>query len=714
MTKKYTNNPNNDNKQEVEFDVRKKKFWKFWLVMALLTVGMFVVIGRLLYIQIINSSEYLELARRQQQTKKEIIPQRGNIYDRNGNLLASTISTFTIAVDPTVLKNKDSLATLIEKNIGISKDIILNRINSAKGQFVQLARRITPDKIENIRELKDRGILLINEPTRYYNYSSVGAQIIGCTSIDNNGLSGIELSYDSLLRGKSGYMIMYLDAKQRLRPALNLPTIESENGANIHLTLDIRLQKIVEFELMQGVINSQATSGTIIALNPNTGEVLASASYPGYNPNLPTTYSSENMRIRSVADAYEPGSTFKTMTAAAGIEEKIAKPTDLFNGFNGAFIQSTYTIRDEHPMGVADLKTAFENSSNIILSQLAIKIPDNKFYKYIRDFGFGLRTGIDIPGEISGRTPRFDALNPVDKRFLGFGYGMMATPIQLVTAYSAIANSGQLMRPFIVKKIEKDNQIIREVKPQFVRRVVSERTSKTVTDLLVGVVKNGTGRRAYIQDLQVAGKTGTAQILIDGAYSKSNHLASFVGYYPADNPQICMLILLDRPRIDFYGGSVAAPIFKNIALRWTSISPEFLYRNVKDDAKKNIVYVPELKGLSIDDAQIILTDLGLKTKSDARTGIIISQTPNAGSKVDRSTAITLQVNSPRVESHSNGISGNQSTSDLPNVQGLSLRRAISILHNAGFKANVRGSGLVREQRWEVNENNEYICLLICR
>ena len=732
MTKKNIVNPKsknenqeyqntNSNNTNQEFDVRKKKFWKFWSVMVLLTVGMLVVVGRLLYIQIINSAEYSELAKKQQQSKREITPQRGNIYDRNGNLLASTIKSFSISVDPTVLKNKDSLATLIEKNIGTNKEVTLNKINSANGQYVRLHRRVTPQKITEIRKLRDslkvnnrivrdRGIILRNDPTRYYNYSTVAAQILGGINLDDNrGSGGVELQYDSLLRGIPGFEFVYLDANQQPRPALNLPVIESENGANIHLTIDIELQKIVEFELMQGVLNSRATSGTIIALNPNTGEILACASYPSFNPNLRTTFSSENMRIRSVADAYEPGSTFKAITAAAGIEENIVKPTDLFNGFNGAFVQSTYTIKDEIPMGVVDFQAAFESSSNIILSQLAVKIPDNKFYKYIRDFGFGIRTGVDIPGEISGRTPRFDVINQVDKRFLGFGYGIMATPIQLVAAYSAIANEGKLMRPYLVKKIERENKILRETKPQLVRKVISERTSKTLTDLLVAAVENGTGKRAYIRDIKIAGKTGTAQMLISGAYSSSNHLASFIGFYPAENPQICMLVLLDRPRVDFYGGSVAAPIFRNIALRWISISPEFLNTskglNISNEAKtvnRNIVFVPELKGLSIDDADMILRYLGLKSKSNERTGIIISQVPSAGTKVNRKTEIMLQVNSSTVEN------------SKPDVRGLSLRRAISILHSSGFRTTVRGSGTVREQKWETDSNKEYICVLICR
>lgn len=723
--KDNTTNPN-------KFYVREKKFWKFWVVMMLLTFGLIVVVGRLLYIQIINSEKYLELAKNQQQTKQKIIPQRGNIYDRNGNLLASTIKSVSIAVDPTELKNKDSLATLIERDIGIKRDVVLEKINSSKGQFLRLCRRVSPNKTFKIKELKengvrqekngrkikspDKGILLIDEPTRYYNYSSVAAQIIGCTNLENKGLSGIELGYDSLLCGKPGYMIMYRDAKQRLRPALNLPTIEPENGSNIYLTIDIELQKIVEFELMQGVMSSQGRSGTAIALDPNTGEVLACASYPGYNPNLPATYSSENMRIRAISDAYEPGSTFKAITAAAAVEEKIVKPTDLFNGFNGVFVQSSYTLRDEHRLGIATFKEAFEYSSNIILSQVAMKIPDKSFYKYIRDFGFGLKTDLNVPGEITGKIPKFNAINPVDKRFIGFGYGIMTTPIQLVAAYSAIANKGKLMKPYIITKIEKDSKILREVKPQLVRNVVSEGTSKTLTELLKGVVQNGTGKKAYIEGLEVAGKTGTAQLLISGSYSKSNHIASFIGYYPANNPKICMLVFVESPQLNFYGGSVAAPIFKNIALRWASISPNFLNKqNNNNDIKKNIVYVPELKGISIDDAQAILADLGLKSKTDGNNGVIVSQFPRAGTKITQNTAVLLKVNAPKTENQNNVNTVNNAVppTTTPNVVGLSLRRAISILHNAGFKANVKGSGMVKSQKWTFNDKKEYICILYC-
>ncbi len=697
----------------VETNVRSKKFWKFWVVMVAINIGLLVVIGRLLYIQTINADYYLERAKRQQQSKIALAPERGNIYDRNGNVLASNLKSVSIAVDPKVLKNKEDIAKIIEKNLGIDSKRILDKINSANGEFLWIVRRVMPDKVAELRKIKDRGLLLIDEPTRYYNYSSIGAQLIGCTSIDNRGLGGLELQYDSLLKGHPGYIIMYKDARGNLRPAVNLPAIDPINGSDIHLTIDIELQKIVEFELMQGVINAQAVAGTVVALNPNTGELLAVASYPGYNPNSTATYSADGMRNRAIADAYEPGSTFKSITASAGIEEKVAKPNDIFNGFGGRIQLANVTIRDEHPLGMATFEQGFRYSSNIILSQVAMKLPDQKFYKYIRDFGFGLPSHINLPGEISGRIPKFNNMNAIDKRYIGFGYGILVTPMQLVAAYSAIANDGILMKPYVVSGIVKNGDTIRQFSPEKIRKTISKETAKTVTKLLCAVVDSGTGKLAHLQDLKIAGKTGTTQKMVSGSYSKSNYYASFVGYYPADNPQICLLVCLDRPQNSYYGGAVAAPVFKNIALRWASISPEILEEQgiKRNRHNANTVYVPELTGLSIDDARLILSELDLKLSTTLTSGIIVSQMPRSGSRIVRGSTILTKINYSN-DSDTSKISNMSVT--LPDASGLTLRRAISILHNAGYRARIVGSGTVKEQRWEVTAAGERLCILICK
>lgn len=714
---KNTNKKKGNNEEHnANNTVRHKKFWKFWLTIVLMNLVLLVVVIRLLYIQVVNSDYYVEQAKKQHQSRVELAPERGNIYDRNGNLLASNISSISIAVDPTVLKNKDTISFLIEKHIGISQKKVLDKINSAKGAFVWICRRVLPDKVSELKKIKDRGLIFIEEPIRYYNYSSVGAQLIGCTNIDNHGLGGIELQYDKILRGESGYMLMYKDAKGRLRPAINLPTIPPKNGENLYLTLDIELQKIVEFELMQGVVGMQAASGTAIAIDPSTGEILASASYPGYNPNSLSSYSMESMRNRAVTDAYEPGSTFKAITAAAGIEEKLVNPNSLYNGYQGQYIFEDVVIRDDHPLGVVKFYEAFSYSSNIVMSQLAAKLPDQKFYKYIRDFGFGLTTGVDIPGELTGRIPKFTVMNPVDKRFFGFGYGILVTPIQLVSAYASIANGGALMKPYIVNRITIGENTIKEFKPQKVRKTISEETSKTLTELLCRVVENGTGKRAFIPDLKIAGKTGTSQKMVSGSYSKSNYFASFVGYFPAESPKICLLVVIDSPKNSYYGGSVAAPIFRNIALRWASISPSSLVSktdNKKADlaSNQNYVFIPEFSGVTVTEAKMIASDLGLVVDMKETDGLIVGQMPRAGTRVKRGTKIMLKA---KINKNTEVDANTYITEEtLPNVTGLSLRRAISILNNAGVKAKIIGNGKVKSQRWEIDENKERICVLTC-
>ena len=686
-----------------------RSLWKYRIIIGFIILILLCVIIRLVYIQIIDTERYTIRAASQHQSRIELQPQRGIIYDRNGFVLASNIKSTSIAVDPTVLKkeNKDTIAALIEKCLGISKESILNKINSAKGSFVWLCRRKLPNEIIPLKYIKDRGLILIDEPIRYYNYSSVSSQLIGCTNIDNHGIDGIELKYDSVLRGQPGFMIMYKDAGNRLRPALDLPRVEPINGNALHLTLDIRLQKIVEFELMQGVMSSQASSGTVVALDPNTGELLACASYPGYDPNHLTQSSYSAMRNRAITDVYEPGSTFKTITAAAGIEEKLVRPNDIYNGYNGKMTIGNVTISDDHNgLGIASFRTAFEKSNNVIFSQVAAKIPNHSFYKYIRDFGFGLPTRIDLRGELPGKVKDFKSIRPIDKRILGYGYVIMVTPLQLTTAYSVIANGGNLMKPYIVKEITHEGKTVKLNHPQVIRRVISQSTAKTLTSLLMGVVENGTGKQAFIDNIRVAGKTGTSRQFVSGSYSRSSYYASFVGFYPANKPKICLLVLVDNPKEGgITGGSVAAPIFKNIVLRWSSASPQIAAAGDEETNKNNIVYMPELKGLAVDDAKNILSELRLNSNlQDNSMGIITQQAPQSGVRIRKNTRVILRTS----------LDEKQTENDIPNVVGLSIRRAVSLMHSKGIKTKVVGSGKVKSQQLETDpKTNKKTCILRC-
>ncbi len=685
---------------------RRKKFWKFWLLMAIVNLGLLFVVVRLFQIQIIEGDKYKERAKRQHESKITLGSQRGNIYDRNGRLLASTVKSYSLAADPTVLENKNKVLSLLEQKLGISKSTLDDKIKSAKGSFVWLVRGISPDKMLELNDISDKGLIKIKEPKRHYYYGSDASQVIGCTNIDNRGLTGVELGWDSMLTGRSGYMMMYRDAKGRLRPSADLPIIPATNGYSLQLTMDIELQRIVEFELMQGVLNAQAESGTVVAVKPSTGEILAMATYPGFNPNSPSSFSPANMRNRAITDVYEPGSTFKLITAAAAIEEKIASLNDKFNGFNGELHFSNYVIRDVHPIGMATFREGMIHSSNIILSSVAAKIPDYKFYKYIRDFGFGISSGIDLPGEVSGRTQRAEQMNISAKRFIGFGYGILSTPLQIASAYSAIANNGVMMKPFAIKAIyDEKGGLVREFKPEKIRRVVSENTAQLLNGVLTDVINKGTGSGAKVDGLAIAGKTGTSQQLVGGAYSKADYNASFVGYFPAENPQVCILVFLDKPKTSIYGGSTAAPIFKNIALRWVSLPSQSYTLNSKPTAaNSDTIYVPNLNGLLLEDAGNILNSLGVRWSSNSQSGIVESVFPRPGEKILRSTAIRIQ---------STGDSLKANPSKLPSVVGLSVRRALAILHSSGVKAKVKGSGKVIRQIWEQGENKEQICTLIC-
>ena len=723
-----------DNKSKPISTIKKSAFWELFCVFGILVVILLLIVVRLFYVQVINNDIYAARAEKQQQSKETIIPQRGNIYDRNGIILASSIKYISVAIDPTIIKDSivikkneklitikiiDSVATLLEKykknpkNETIKKIKQIQKENANKErknqtQYILLANRISSDKEFSFKELKDRGIIIETEYIRHYNYSNIAAQILGHTDINNYGKGGIEFQYDSILRGISGFRYVYKDAKGTKRHALNLPEVNPVDGADLYLTIDINLQEIVEYELTRGVLNAAAESGTIIALDPETGEVLACASYPSYNPNNPTAYNPEAARIRSVTDAFEPGSTFKAMTATAGLEEKITKLSDVFNGYQGLYQQTTYSIRDEHPLGMTSFYNAFVHSSNIILGELAVRTKKNIFMKYIRDFGFGAETGIDLPGEIRGYVPKLDSINSADLRYLGHGYQIATTPIQLVTAYSAIANNGNLLRPYIVKKIVDNDKIVLDRDKQLIRKVMSPNTATNLKTLLTGAVKEGTGMKAYIKDLKIAGKTGTAQKLKDGTYKSNKYIGSFIGFYPADKPKICMLVMIDEPMYNYYGGSVAAPIFRNIALRYTEVNSDIIndYGNKKIT---DLVYVPQLEGLQYEIGKKVLTSLGLNlvsddTKNIKQNGIITKQNPYPGARLKNGSDVKVVLETVSEKPNSN----------LPKVIGMPLRSAISVLHTNGYKSNITGSGKVYAQEWKLNDKKERICYLKCR
>ena len=693
---------NNIEQIEQEFQNSKKRLYKFWLVLLFISIGFIAVIVRLFIVQIIDSEKYRQQAKRQHEAKVPLRAERGNIYDRNGNLIAGTVMGISLAADPTVLTEKEKLCFELEKSAGLNSRELLGKIKSTEGAFVWLARGLIPGDLIGIDSIKYKGFIKYIEPRRNYLYSPVASQIIGCTDVDNKGLSGIELSFDTLLSGKSGYMIMQRDATSHIHPTANLPTIEAIHGKSVVLTIDIELQRIIEYELKKGIEKTNAAVGTVIAIEPSTGEILAMASYPSYDPNDLKNTQVSAMKNRAITDLYEPGSTFKTITASAAIDKNLITPEKLVNGHMGLLDYGKYQIRDDHPIGTVTFADALAYSSNVIFSQVGNSIPDDDFANYVMNFGFGKRWGVELSGEPSGRIRKANELTTASKRFMSFGYGISVTPLQMIAAYSAIANKGVLMKPHIVKATIDNIGDTTHFNPRTIRRVISELSAETITDMLVGVVEKGTGREAKIEGYKTAGKTGTSQKLVNGSYTTQNYYASFIGFFPADKPKIALLVLLDSPKGSYYGGATAAPIFKNILMDWLSINPIIQSEKAKEDSlKHDSVYVPDFRGLYVKDAIRMAQNIKLKLSNTSDTNsIIISQNPKPNQKVHNWKIIELQTfnKTKQVE--------------LPDVRGLTLRRAITILHHAGYKTKVIGSGKVSEQQW-ARDGKFRTCTLFC-
>jgi membrane peptidoglycan carboxypeptidase len=433
-----------------------------------------------------------------------------------------------------------------------------------------------------------------------------------------------------------------------------------------------------------------------VVVDPRTGEILAMASYPTYDPNDLRSASQAAIRVRAITDMYEPGSTMKLVTAAAALEEGAVKPTDQLDGEGGTWQLGNHTIHDDHPAGMMSFREALEHSSNIAFAKVAERLPAPRFYKYVRDFGFGIISGIDLPGEARGDVKKPSQFTEGTQEFMAFGYQLAVTPLQLACAYAAIANGGVMMKPHLLKKrLDRNGDVIEEIAPQEIRRVVSQTTADTLRNLLVDVVENGTGREARIPGMRVAGKTGTAQQLSGGEYSKSKYNASFVGFFPADDPKVTLLVLLDSPTNGYYGGGVAAPIFREIARRIAGASvgseepppaiAEASSATIRRVARLTKLRVPDLRGMDLEAAKEVCSKYGCRVMVEGNGTIVSEELPAAGAELEYGGIVTLVVSTP------------SSARVMPDLRGMTLRRALNILNAYRIKPQIRGAGVVRSQ-----------------
>ena len=538
----------------------------FWMVAAL---------ARLAYLQLFCYSDYLNRAERQQQRVVEVSPRRGVIYDRNFHELAMSLTMESCYAMPSEISDQDMVARLVSGVLETTPEDISAKL-AASSSFVWIARKISPEKAARIKEMNLRGVYFVPERQRIYPNQQLAAHVLGYVDIDEKGLAGIEYSLDSQIRGRPGRMMVLTDAHQRW---FDSSEKGAEAGSNIVLSLDQTIQYIAEKELAQAIRDTRSLSGTILVEETSTGRILGAANFPTFNPNFRGDASADARMNRAIGALYEPGSVFKIVTLAAALEEGITNPDEVIDCQMGEIYVAGHRIHDHKKFGLLTVSQILAKSSDVGAIKLGLRLGAPKLNDYIRAFGFGAPTGIDMPGEGHGILRRLENWTPISVGSISMGQEVGVTAIQLISAMNSIANGGIWVKPHVVLGMRVDTKFISTEQIE-TRRAISAHTAATMRSLLQGVVLEGTGPKALLDGYTTAGKTGTAQKMdpATGHYSKSQTIASFVGFAPINNPAVTILVTLDSPVGLVEGGDVSAPVFKRVA------EQVLAYLNVPQDA----------------------------------------------------------------------------------------------------------------------------------
>jgi len=564
------------------------------------------------------------------------------------------------------------MARKFSKLLNISNRTLLTKFNS-DNSFIWIARNISSEVADSIKNHYgvDRAIYLEEKIKRQYPYNDLAGQTLGFTNVDNVGLEGLEKVLNEQLSGTAGYRTYFRTGKGIYESRPNLPYKAPENGKNIQLTIDIEYQNILHEEILTVLKKYNANKAMGILIDPNTGEILAMASAPVIDPNNYSAYPRENRKNILVTDVFEPGSTFKIITAAAALEEGAVTPGDTIDTDKGYIVIQRRTIHDHEILPDMPFSDVIRHSSNVGIIRVAQKMGSRSLFHYVRKFGFGSQSSIKLPGEVNGIMKNIDGWTPLRTAQISMGQGISCTAIQLVYAYAAIANGGLLLRPQIVKTISASNgDILLENQKTVIRKVASRHTTATIRNLLLNTVETGTGRKAKVRGMDIAGKTGTAQkIKPEGGYSKTDYIASFVGFFPARNPKLLCAIIVDNPRGGiYYGGSVSAPVVKNVFKRIVNMSEDLFFEdmvapqnNKTDDSittpKQTVIFtgntsgtatdkfpMPDLRGMSSMKAIQFCNARGLKLKLEG-SGKVVSQYPRHGKIIQKGEVcqVTLSI-----------------------------------------------------------------------
>lgn len=542
------------------------------MVLGLLATLGSIILGQAFRFQVIGQVQKTKAS------KFPLHPKRGIIYDRHEEVLAIALDAPSIYACPFQIEDPQKVAAFLSKVLHLEKKALLKKLKK-DGNFVWVKRWISNKELEKIEKQGLKGIGIFKESRRYYPHKHLAGQVLGFVGIDGYGLEGIEKQFDHYLKGKDGYYYGIKDARGKVVISPEIPIKPAKDGCNLFLTLDHRIQYAAEEALAKMVKKWHAKAGHAIILVPQTGEVLALANYPLFNPNEFRKVKPRDYRNRVISNAFEPGSTFKAILAAAALDKGVLKPHNIVYGENGQYKIDDAIIHDIKPFGWLSIEQAIVYSSNIGAVKIGQILGQKVFYEYIKKFGFGQKTGIDLGGEAKGLLRPVETWRRVDAATICFGQGISVTALQLATAYAAMANGGKLVTPFIVKEIvDAEGGVVRVFQPKVKQQVITEKTARRLRKILRRVVVEGTGEMAEISGYEIAGKTGTAQKPGKGGYHKNKAISSFVGFFPANDPKVVIAVVIDEPHPITYGGIVAAPVFKQIAWdiiwRW-NLSPCF-------------------------------------------------------------------------------------------------------------------------------------------
>ncbi|MCH8486357.1 MAG: PASTA domain-containing protein [Candidatus Cyclonatronum sp.] len=670
------------------------------LVFGALLILPAAILVQMLRIQFAEGDALRELGNLQSTHQIAIPAQRGNIYDINGRLLVTNTVSYSVAVDPLVTNPQpnetERIAAILEYFTGRSRAEFLRTIRQAPqgSRYIVLGRDFDRAVFDSLRAHRFRGIILEERFRRHFNHDNMASHVLGYVNHESSGMDGLERAYNDLLRGRDGQQHVRLDSQRRIRQYVGAPSRRPQQGHSLITTIDAHIQAIAEEELQAGLRRTGARQGTVIIVRPENGQVVAMANYPDFNPNRPGTIGRETRRNAAISDMIEPGSTFKLVTAVAAFEQGAVQLDEVFNTpESGTRLIRGQLMRDHIPLGDITFRQAIERSSNIATAEAAMRLDRDVFFQYVRNFGFGALSSIDLPGEESGRLRRPLHWSGVTQPWMSIGYEVQVTALQMVMSYAAIANDGRLMRPYVVDHVvDESGRVVQQNRPTVIRQAVRPETVRALQPAFQNVVsEDGTARLASVAGLSIAGKTGTAQKFIDGRYQQ-RYRASFVGYFPAEAPKYAMIVLLDEPQTSIFGGTTAGIVFREITRRIMGVDHNvrnLVQRDLRDIDERR---TPQLTGLQADNAGNLAASLGFRLVVQGEGTRVSEQQPAAGQPLAAGEPIRITLNNAARTEITEG-----ARPLVPDVTGLSMREAFAVLREAGYEIQQTGSGTVAAQ-----------------